>query len=881
MNNFTLHMQGVLRILFLLFMVLSDFCFGQDISIRTEYAFHAFELGPAYGVLEDVSVEDTGGVLYLFVDNLGVLSDSITQVELQDSSGVVSNPYGWYAWPGVMRAENQMFTGITIKGIEAPLTSGSYCKVIVTSALGAVDSIEISALSAPGLHLANIIPAQDGNSVFIYVRNDGGVDVEIDSIYFNTALFAADDVTVQFSGVNLIKPGEIQIIRLYGDVTYIEPSLAALRIVYHNLPSMVKQYTAAAVRCVHPQFHLGSWHSSGFEWANEYGRKRLRTLGVEMLQGPGNYFEMSDGFNRYHMQTLIEPYFGDPFDATIGIPFIQQLADSAMIAAWSVDDEPDLNGKDIDEQIEKALTYMRYDTNTAVYINLAVQHKFQRYGFYADIVGMDHYAAPSAPNIIPLTWIPVIGRTGEAREAYEYMMYLKRNTEPRRNWSWVQFAAGTWDVQPEPEAVNYQFWAQIMAGSKGLEMFTATSETQDIFPEQWSEGIRLMKEFKQIRNVALYGEPFGFVSPSHTQVLAGSLTGPKSMTVIAVNNSLTFSGDILSGFTTSWSEIPYSIDVYVPDWIARDDIYMVTEIGKSYDITFEEIATNIVRITPATPLNNRSHTFYIGPQDTTPPEKLSGLLVAYYADSANYTLSWKEPFDNVGVQGYRIYYNHVLVAQVTGLVYDVVDQSLNCSAYWKVEPYDNSGNVGEGDSLFFYLSGPELEILAEPIDVEVVAGASCTFTVVPNSVVHYQWQYYFDGAWVDMAESLDAIGTQSPHLDLYHVEEPTTVRCVLTSPCSGVLISEEAQVVLLENGIVSRDVNHLQVTPNPSSGIFTLRSDAAFDEIVIADMYGRTIMQIMQTGQALQVDLSAYAKGLYYAVVRTSAGYSTIKLLCL
>ncbi|MBL4706459.1 MAG: hypothetical protein JKY54_18165 [Flavobacteriales bacterium] len=384
----------------LILMACSYGSLAQQISIRGDFSFHEFRLGQEYGVLEDVTTDDLGGVLYLFVDNLALSSDSVVDVVLKDASDSVSTPYAWYSWPGVMNSTNGKFTGITIKGIEAPMTPGDYCKVIVSTVNGAVDSVEIAALHTPELRLANIVPSQDGGSVFLYLRNNGTVDMAVDSIFFNTESYEVTDAQIQVSGTGTVSPGEIEIIELSGPSSYSATALAAIRILYHEVPSSLTYFSSAATRCVDPSFHFGSWHSSGFDASNEYGRKRMRKMGIQMLQGPGNYSLMSDGFNRYHIQTVLEPNFGSPFDVTNAIPVVQQLQDSAMIAVWSIDDEPDLNGKDINQQLDKSLTYMRNDENTSVYINLAMQTKFQRYGFYSDVVGMDHYSAPSAPNII-------------------------------------------------------------------------------------------------------------------------------------------------------------------------------------------------------------------------------------------------------------------------------------------------------------------------------------------------------------------------------------------------------------------------------------------------------------------------------------------------
>ena len=852
---------------------------AAQIHIRHDHAFHGFVLGPQFGVLEDVASVDEGGVLYLFVENHAAVEDSIVNITLKDSADNVYAPYGWYAWPSTMNAANNNFTGITIKGDTLPLRPGSYVKVIVETDNGEKDSIEVNGLKTPALRIGNLVPSQDLTSLYVYLRNEGDSDIQIDSLYYNTEGFEDTDTEITFSGTGTIAPGEMEIIAFNNGDLFEEVSLAAIRIKYIDLGSSDEVFTSAATRIVKPWFSIGTWHSSGFDWANEYGRKRMRRMGIEMLQGPGNYSLMYDGYSRYHMKTIREPGFGDPFDPALAIAEMTPYIDSSFIHTWSVDDEPDLNGKDIDQQLVKSWTYMTNDPNTPVHITLAMQTKYQQYGFYSDIVTMDHYSAPSAPNIIPLTWVPFVGRDGELEEAIEYTEYLKLNTEPRRNWTWVQFAAGIWDTQPEPISVNYQYWGHIAEGAKGIKYFTSTSETKDDFPEIWDEGIRSFKEMKQMRSIALYGEPMKSVSSSNVDAKAKALVGPESMAVIVVNNSIDFTGDVLSSFETIWDELDYSVEVMVPDWISPDDVYMVTEVGKSYDLTVETLGPNSIRITPDSSLAERSHVFYIGPSDNTNPLDLEGLLVAQYIDSANYTLSWKETFDNVGVQGYNVYFEDSLVESVHGLVYEVVDRSINCSGWWKVEPYDNSGNLGGADSLFFVLSGPALDIITQPTDETVFIGGTTLLTVEPNSVVNYQWQYNNGVGWVNFVESLNVIGTNSPNLELNNLTADVTVRCVMNTPCGETITSDEATITVINDlGIASEEIA-VEMYPNPADNFVVFRSSSDQFSIEIYDNAGRLVLKEQSNDGQKEVSVLGFESGFYLVKVSNENGFAIKKLI--
>jgi hypothetical protein len=713
--------------------------------------------------------------------------------------------------------------------------------VVVHTTNGASDSIHIAELVTPKLRLANAIPSQDGQTLFVYFRNDGTVDAEIEEVLINAQSWT-------FAGANtpIVPAGQVHILELTGELDLSEAAPLAIRVKYDDT------WVSAGIRLVPPTAPIGSWHSSGLDPENEEGRKRLRGIGVEMLQGIGNPTFMADGFQRYHIRTVREPYFGDPFDVNVAIPEIQALSEEPFVEVWTVDDEPDLNGKPIHEQLLRAEAYRQNDPNTATHVNLAVQKKYQRYGYYTDIVSMDHYAAPSAPNVIPLTNVPIVGRMSEPKEALEYSDVLKWNTEPRRNWSWVQLAASTWDVQAHPAAINYQFWAHFAAGAKGLKYFVAQSQTADDFPEQWEEGVTCFKEWKQIRNLCLYGEPVltGTVT-SNENALARTLVGPEGMVVMVLNNSLRFTGNSVTGFNTLFDPVNYNVEFDVPSWLSDVyEIYMLTDSAR-IPMYLDYIGNGRARIYQPPVLNARSHVFVIAPADTAAPNAVEGLNVAEYIDSANYTFSWKEPWDNVGVQGYNVYFNNVLVDRTHAPIYELKEQALACSGYWKFSAYDNSGNIGAADSVLLILSGGESPVIVEEPAEELIAGF-CYLGLDDEIVLHievsgitgFQWQIYdhYASSWIDFnseygsGTDLGTLSTSSCML-LYHVASPILpseefqygvhlyrIRCVVTDPCGDSTISEESSVYIPVtvgiNEIVSQP---LVLFPNPTQdGRFTI-----------------------------------------------------------
>lgn len=847
---------------------------AQSVSILEGSCFHRAVVGQDYGVLEDTGTPDEGGVLYVFVQNTGAAPDGIDSITVYDGAGEIVLPDGWLVWPPVMNVANGDMCTVTIKGIGAPLAEGSAVSVVVHTANGARDSIFIPALETPGLRLANAIPSQDRGSLFLYLRNDGSADAALEEVSINDQSWF-----FPLGMAPIVAAGKVDILELTGDIDLSDAAPVAIRVKYDA------QWVSAGIRVVPPSMPVGSWHSSGLAPENEEGRKRMRRIGVEMLHGPGDANHMADGFQRYHISTIKEAGFGDPFDPANAVSEVQTLGQQDFIQVWSVDDEPDLNGKPIDQQLLKARTYRDHDANTNTYVNLAVQKKYQRYGYYTDIVGMDHYAAPSAPNVIPLTNVPIVGRMSEPEEALEYSDVLKWNTEPRRNWNWVQLAGSVWDHQPRAAAINYQFWAHVMAGAKGLEYFVAQSNTQTSFPEQWNEGVKLFKEWKQIRNLCLYGEPVlaGTVT-SNVNAKARTLVGPEGMVVIVLNNTLRFTGNSLTGFNTLIDPVYYNVEFDIPTWLTGVSAYMLTDSTK-IPVNMQQLGNGRVRITPPAQLNARSHVFVIAPVDTEAPNAIEGLNVAEYLDSANYTFSWKEPWDNVGVQGYNVYFNNVLVDRTHAPIYEMKEQALACSGHWKFAAYDNSGNIGPADSVFMVLSGGAAPVIVEQPTVPSLtifpelANQWFALSLQVDGLAGYQWQFKPEDVfweppydWTSLEDGSLVQGSNSSMLNVnssFLMQVSTSFfRCLVKKPCGGESSSNAVRIITSPLPSVGElSVSSLSLYPNPTlDGRFTIQmpENLQSGELTVTSVTGQVVHRSAVSGQQSHITLHLpVASGLY------------------
>ena len=851
------------QLLLLTLFLSSNFVFGQNLELLSGSTFHDASWDSEFGDLEDTGSPDEGGQLYLILKNTLGSDLAIDSVFVQNLNGENQEFDGWYNWPDTMTSANGNLTTLFVKAINAPLAEGEDCRILVYAG-GTAHTYDFNDLETPALRLANYVPNYDRNALWLYLRNDGNAAVTLDSVYFNEVgipLAGTGQIATIYGG-STIAPNETRMINIQAGLDLTDLTPYAIRLKYNG-----GDWVSAGIRIVAPYFPIGSWHSSGMDPDKEYGRKRMRKVGVQTLHGPGNYQYISDSNQEYHIQVIREPGFGNPFDPTGAAAEVNSESQNEAILTWTVDDEPDLNGKSIDQQLIKAKTYRENDFNTPTHVNLAVQKKFQRYGWYTDIVSMDHYAAPSAPNVIPFTYIPFIGRMSEVEEAYAYSHSLKLNTEPRRNWSWVQFAGSVWDVQPEPISVNYQFWAHLAAGAKGMEWFVAQSGTIEEFPDQWKEGELLFKEFKQIRNACLYGEPSQIVSSSNSNVLTYALQGPEAIVVFAFNNSLEYGGNAGTGYTTDFSPQSYSLEVEVPSWFTYDDVYRVDTTGRRND--FSVSGSGTVTISPNNAVNDRMHVFVFSKTDTEAPKPLEGLNVSDYVDSINYTLSWKESFDNIGTAGYLVHYNGVQVADVKPPIFEVDSQSIACSGYYRITPYDNAGNLGLADSVQFILNGNAPNIIEQPANEIVQLGESASLSVEVSGVVGYQWQVSENGNWTNLIDSEDVFGSNSTTLTISGSAALDNVgemyRCVITDPCGNELISDEVLVNVLSS-IGEGHALHLKAYPNPSNGSITiLFDDNSTGELAIFDAQGKLLKSVAVQSQSnhLSIDLSDQKSGIY------------------
>lgn len=792
-------------------------------------------VGSSYGILESVSSPDSGGYVTCLVRNQNIAPCTITGVTVMHGTDTIPG-LPWMAWPmnlPTVGSPGNPWSWVSVKGLSHPFMAGDTFSLIVHTSLG-TSSGRIPITCDPlEVKISHIVPGQDEHGLDIFLRNDHSTAVTLDTLCLNQWTwysFSSGGIRIT-GGSPSIQPEECLIVHVLEDSLFADGLPIHLRIHWKEAVGAGQGWTTSGVRLVGSEPILGTWHSSGMDPDKEYGRKRQRGMSLGAMQGPGNDGLCTIGFAEYYLKTIREPSFGSGSgpDSALAGPIVRMLANAPWMQCWSIDDEPDLNGKPIQDELLKNYTYLLNDPGTPSFVNLAVQHKFNRYGWFSDIVAQDHYAAADAPNIIPNTWIPFIGREGKLDEAVEYTDLLKRNTEPRRLLAWSQLNSGVWGSQPQPHAIDHQFWGQVMAGAKGILWFTAQSDLPEQAPALWERSLEISRQWTGIRELLMHSEPFGNVSCSTPDVIAGLLAGEEAATLIVLNQTADFSFNTGTlKWTSSMDTVSYSATFRMPDWISTPVVRMLTPEGYISQPAPVSLGGGLYQFTPTLPIADYSHVFVIGSTDTQSPQAPSSAQIPEYIDLANYTISWSVARDNRGIAGYEVAWNGIVADTVTGPLFEVIDGAYNCNTgNWSIRAIDLDGNISPPTFLPITISIPDPVITGHPADLSVMDGVDTFFTASGSGDgIHYRWQMNTGGIWADLSESWPFSGTTTDTLWLMNTPDSLDgrdFRCIVTNPCLAADTSLPAKIGVYV-GLEDDPLLGWRVYPNPTTDAWILQA---------------------------------------------------------
>lgn len=854
-----------------------------QISIDSLHSFQPSLVGDEFGVLENTADPDSGGVLTIWIRNNGSNSDSVVAVSVCNKNGDTLQLKTWGYWWGLGMepvGNVQNLCAVVIKSQSASFSNGSDIRVNVFTRNGWSAAHDFL-LQTSSIKIANVLPNQELTKLFIYLRNDGNSSFLIKSLELNQSVFLPGGSNINFVGGNSIASKQVKIIEVSPSKVLMPLEPLFIKISLEEVGTWKNSSLVAFNRLVPAEFSFGTWDSPLFDANKEAGRKAVRQLNIVAVHGPGNSTLMQDAYNEYHMKTLWEPSLNNLSNT------VKANENSDFVMNWNIDDEPDLNNKNIDTQLIKNNIYWRNDNNTPSYVNLCVQKKYNRYGWYADVVSMDHYTDNGAPNVIPLSWIT---RKGSPREAIEYTEVLKWNTEPRRMRSWCQLAVkGTWKFQPEDYIINYQFWAHAMSGAKGIDFFCAKPSTPTDFPKQWNEAKKLVEQCNPVKNLLLYAEPLNTVKTSYAgDVESRLLVGKDYAVLIVLNDSIDYT--LINVFNQEWrSDIwrkNFSIEFELPSWVQTANVYEQTPTGKVAIQGLTNVGNNQFKLQGEIFKNSRI--FVFAPMDNEAPKKPERLVFADVTSPNAYTLSWQEPFDNFGVKGYELRADGNVFATTLHPIFDAVAAPNLCEfSNFEVVAFDEAGNKSIAATIASpgYIGSGTISIINSLHDTTVVAGNKVVFTVIDTitAIKGYQWKFKENGIDYNILDNNTYSGAYTPSLTITanQSENGKQYYCVINTSCSDKAFSNSAILTVVgATSIQEATTPEIELFPNPNNGQFIIKTQALNNNFIrIFNHCGQLVYQEVVNTEYFNVDISNLSSGLYTALISNSSATITKRFI--
>lgn len=202
---------------------------------------------------------------------------------------------------------------------------------------------------------------------------------------------------------------------------------------------------------------------------------------------------------------------------------------------------------------------------------------------------------------------------------------------------------------------------------------------------------------------------------------------------------------------------------------------------------------------------------------------------------------------------------------------------------WVIDP----GYLFPNNTAFFIWMGDEAMLLSGSLDITAVTAPILTFKHRQRSL----------GQFVDELSVWYATSIN----DYWHLLSEYTYACedwetiTLELPeASGTYLigfkakSNEADGVYVDDvyvgnnpdvGINEHSALVATVSPNPTNGIVTLSANVAKGDVAVFDMMGKQVLTATIVEGRADIDLSAFAKGVYMARISSETGSRTIKLV--
>lgn len=191
-------------------------------------------------------------------------------------------------------------------------------------------------------------------------------------------------------------------------------------------------------------------------------------------------------------------------------------------------------------------------------------------------------------------------------------------------------------------------------------------------------------------------DSFSGSGPYYLDISAGSAplapdTTPPTVSITDPLNGATVSGTITISATASDNVGVTSVDFFV-------DVTLIgTDTAAPYNVSWNSATvTNGTHTITATARdaasNNASNTISVMVNNDTQPPTVPTSLSATAISSSQIDLSWNPSTDNLGVTGYRVYRDNVVVATVAATTYSDTNLSASTTYSYQVSALDAAGN---------------------------------------------------------------------------------------------------------------------------------------------------------------------------------------------
>ena len=243
-------------------------------------------------------------------------------------------------------------------------------------------------------------------------------------------------------------------------------------------------------------------------------------------------------------------------------------------------------------------------------------------------------------------------------------------------------------------------------------------------------------------------------------------------------------------------------------------------------------------------------------------------------------ISFKTPCDVITVTDDRPYFDDFEASEEFLCWHSEI---LSGEDGWVIDP----GYLILNNTAFFIWLGEEAMLVSAPLDI----------TAVTNPILTFKHRQRSLGPFVDELSVWYATSIN----DYWHLlgeftsacEDWETITFALPEASDAYLIafkgkSNDADGVYVDDvwvgnepGVGVGEQSNLvaTVSPNPTNGILTVAANVAEGEVAVFDMMGKQLLTASVVDGRTEIDLSAFAKGIYVARISSEAGTSTIKLV--